>query len=143
MKIKKVISKRAYNRVKFMCASGLGLLAMAYVNDQYVTSPIDGFFLSAEDDMGGIFVNAAEEGEDEAPQVLLDYKDEQGKDKWAVGDVHVAAAAEGEDATKEEFQYKFGDKTYTDKVVQTRNLGYVVEFYNEQQCYSYIVVPGS
>jgi hypothetical protein len=46
--------------------------------------------------------------------------------------VHIKAAAEGEDATKPEFSYTFGDKTYTDKVVQTRNLGYVVEFYNEQ-----------
>lgn len=63
---------------------------------------------------------------------MLDYKDELGKDKWAVGDVHVKAAAEGEDATKPEFSYTFGDKTYTDKVVQTRNLGYVVEFYNDQ-----------
>lgn len=61
MKIKKVISKRAYNRFKFMCASGLGLLALTYVNDQYVTGALDGYFLSPSDDMGGIFVNAAED----------------------------------------------------------------------------------
>ena len=68
MKIKKVISKRAYNRFKFMCASGLGLLALTYVNDQYVSGALDTFFLSPSDDMGGIFVNAQDEDFDNADE---------------------------------------------------------------------------
>ena len=76
MKIKRVISKRAYNRFKFMCASGLGLLALTYVNDQYLSGAIDNFFISPTDDMGGIFVNAEEADHDNADdsKVILDYE---------------------------------------------------------------------
>jgi hypothetical protein len=35
MKIKRVITKRAYNRFKFMCLSAGTLIAMAYMNEEF------------------------------------------------------------------------------------------------------------
>jgi len=122
MKIKKVISKRAYNRFKFMCASGLGLLALTYVNEQYVGGAIDQFFMSPADDMGGIFVNAAEEENLEDTKVILDYTtgDEKTVKDHVIGDVAVAGT------------YKYKGEEYGNRIVQTRSLGYVVEFYKDQ-----------
>ena len=129
MKIKRVMSKRAYNRFKFMCASGLGLLALTYVNDKYVTGAVDEYWLSPSDDMGGIFVNAAEgdeEGADDDTRVIRDYPSAaamEAKDQ-KIGDVNTPAP--------EGAKYKYKGVEYKNKAVQTRSLGYVVEFYQEQ-----------
>ena len=135
MKIKKVLSKRAYNRFKFMCTSMLGLLALTYVNDKYVNGALGDYFLSPSDDYGGVFVNAQDEDpkEDEVLPIL-DYKGDQTAADHVIGDVHTPAG---------DTKYEFGSEKYLNKVVQTRSMGYVVEFYQEQQCYSYVVVPGS
>ena len=130
MKIKRVMSKRAYSRFKFMCASGLGLLALTYVNDKYVTGAVDGYWLSPSDDMGGIFVNAAEGDEEVADdgmtKVIRDYPTAaamEAKDQ-KIGDVNTVAPAET--------PYNYNGVDYKNKAVQTRSLGYVVEFYQEQ-----------
>lgn len=54
-------------------------------------------------------------------------------DKQVIGDVQTVG----------ETPYSYRGRDYKSKAVQTRSLGYVVEFYQDQQCYSYIVVPGS
>lgn len=78
MKIKRVITKRAYNRFKFMCLSAGTLIAMAYMNEEFsgtITSFSSSLLISDSsiEDMG-IFVNAADEEHNmEDKFVILDY----------------------------------------------------------------------
>lgn len=108
-----------------MCASGLGLLALTYVNEQYVGGAIDNFFMSPSDDMGGIFVNAEEADHDNADdsKVILDYVEPEGGAKTADDQVIGQVVTAG--------TYKYKGVDYKNRVVQTRSMGYVVEFYDE------------
>lgn len=61
MKIKRVITKRAYSRFKFMCLSAGTLMALSYMNEEFSGTIQSMFINDSSIESMGIFVNA--EGE--------------------------------------------------------------------------------
>ena len=94
-------------------------MALSYMNEEFSGTIQSMFINDSSIESMGIFVNA--EGEQhnlDDELTILDYQGEKTADEQTVGDV-----------TSEKGSYKYKNVDYAYKSIQTRNLGYVIEFY--------------